>query len=252
LIHKISCKVISFFGLAALGACGSSDPFGAAPHTGIERLTAVPLASTTNVAPGAYNLGLAATKDTRLIVPSAASPTTAIPLVVMLHGAGGDELPLQPVIDAAALYHVAVLLPSSRSSSWDVARGGFGEDILLIDKALQETFRSVRVDPSRIAFAGFSDGASYALSIGIANGDLISHVIAFAPGFIAPVPRLGKSEFYIVHGTQDVVTSPRNTEDNFVPFLRALGYEVQFRTFDGGHQVTVPEVDRAFRWFLGL
>jgi phospholipase/carboxylesterase len=28
--------------------------------------------------------------------------------------------------------------------------------------------------------------ASYALSLGIANGNLFSHVLAFSPGFLAP------------------------------------------------------------------
>jgi predicted esterase len=35
---------------------------------------------------------------------------------------------------------------------------------------------------------GFSDGASYALSLGLANGDLFTHVLGFSPGFMR-VPR---------------------------------------------------------------
>ena len=38
------------------------------------------------------------------------------------------------------------------------------------------------IDPSRIAMAGFSDGASYSLSVGLANGDLFSAVFGFSPG----------------------------------------------------------------------
>jgi hypothetical protein len=34
-----------------------------------------------------------------------------------------------------------------------------------------------RIDPARLAFAGFSDGGSYALSLGVTNGDVASHVI---------------------------------------------------------------------------
>lgn len=32
--------------------------------------------------------------------------------------------------------------------------------------------------------AGFSDGASYALSLGLPNGNLFSHIVAFSPGFM--------------------------------------------------------------------
>jgi poly(3-hydroxybutyrate) depolymerase len=42
------------------------------------------------------------------------------------------------------------------------------------------------VDPQRICVSGFSDGASYALSLGLANGDLFTHVAAFSPGFMRP------------------------------------------------------------------
>ncbi len=31
---------------------------------------------------------------------------------------------------------------------------------------------------------GFSDGASYALSLGVPNGDLFTHIVAFSPGFM--------------------------------------------------------------------
>jgi hypothetical protein len=34
--------------------------------------------------------------------------------------------------------------------------------------------------------AGFSDGASYSLSLGIGAGDVFSHVAAFSPGFMTP------------------------------------------------------------------
>ncbi len=63
-------------------------------------------------------------------------------------------------------------------------RGGFGPDVRFIDKALSKVFGSYRIDPSHLAVAGFSDGASYALSLGLPNGDLFSHIIAFSPGFM--------------------------------------------------------------------
>jgi len=43
-------------------------------------------------------------------------------------------------------------------------------------------------DPARVTLGGFSDGATYALSIGLANGDLFPQVIGCSPGFIAQAP----------------------------------------------------------------
>ncbi|MFC4905039.1 hypothetical protein [Kocuria oceani] len=66
-------------------------------------------------------------------------------------------------------YRTAVLVPVSRGSAWDGVRDGFGPDVDVIDRALHRAFDAVAVDPERIGIAGFSDGASYALGLGLAN-----------------------------------------------------------------------------------
>ena len=76
--------------------------------------------------------------------------------------------------------------PQSQSSSWDVIRGGYGPDVQVMDKALQSVFERYSVNPQQCSIGGFSDGASYALSIGTTNGELFSHIIAFSPGFMRP------------------------------------------------------------------
>jgi phospholipase/carboxylesterase len=235
--------------LLMLAACGGDSGVNG-PISGRERLDSRPLATPTTMPAGTYSLSVSAIKDARLIIPAGAG-TNPIPLLVMLHGAGGDEAPVDVVAGAAVERGVAVLIPKSRQVTWDLALGGFGEDVTFINRALEETFRRVRVDPGHIVLAGFSDGASYALTLGIANGDLFSHIIAFAPGFMSPVNRVGSPAIFIAHGSQDVITSPRNSEQNIVPFLRTLGYIVQFHGFAGSHQVTAAETAVALNWFAG-
>ena len=76
-----------------------------------------------------------------------------------------------------------------------------------LDAALAEVFDRFRVDGERVAIAGFSDGATYALSLGIINGDLFKEIIAFSPGFIISSARkpLGAPRIFISHGTEDPV-----------------------------------------------
>ncbi|WP_373460293.1 hypothetical protein [Arthrobacter globiformis] len=69
----------------------------------------------------------------------------------------------------------------------------------MINQALERIFQLVLVDPNQIAVGGFSDGASYALGLGLANGGLFSRVIAFSPGFVPPVPRTGKPRLFVSH-----------------------------------------------------
>ncbi len=236
--------------IIAAAACSDSSAPRVTPVDGPERLSARPVAATTTVPPDTYQLGITTNKDAVLVVPATAT-SASVPLIVMLHGAGGGEPPINQVVATAHEFGVAVLIPQSRHSTWDAAMGQpVGEDVAHINRALEATFTRVRVDPARIALAGFSDGASYALMIGIANGDLFSHVIAFAPGFMNPVNRFGRPQIMIVHGTSDPITSARNSEENIAPFLRALGYSVNFHSFNGGHQVNAPESEFAVDWFL--
>jgi phospholipase/carboxylesterase len=235
---------------AGMAGCRSDSPVNVRPN-GREHLQATPIATTITGSPGTYALSVAATKDAVLIIPASVSTTAPVPLVVMLHGAGGGQPPLDQVIATAEQQGVAVLIPRSRQSTWDMVAGEIGEDVEIIDRALEATFARVKVDPNHIALAGFSDGASYALTLGIANGNLFSHVMAFAPGFLSPVDRSGRPAILIVHGNQDGILNQDNTIDNIIPFLRALGYSVEFHPFDGGHQVLAPESEFAFHWFLG-
>jgi predicted esterase len=131
-----------------------------------------------------------------------------------------------------------------------VILGAFGPDIDFIDHALAMAFSRCAIDPARIAVAGFSDGASYALSIGIANGDLFPDVIAFSPGFAAPGREHGQPRFFVSHGTRDTVLPINSTSRRVVPQLEDAGYDVRYREFDGPHTVS-PEIAReALAWFL--
>lgn len=200
---------------------------------------------------GLHPLGLAAGRDGLTYVPAGYRPDRAAPLVVSLHGAGGDARggidPLRALADQAGLLLVA---PDSRAATWDVIAGGYGPDVAFIDRALEQTFRRYAVDPGRVAVAGFSDGASYGLSLGLTNGDLFRHVVAFSPGFAAPATRRGAPRLFVSHGIHDTVLPIGSTSRRIVPRMRRDNLEVDYREFDGGHTVP-PEIAReAVSWLL--
>ena len=102
--------------------------------------------------------------------------------------------------------------------------------------------------PARVAIGGFSDGASYALSLGLANGDLFTHVIAFSPGFITPAPPAGRPPIFVSHGTEDQVLGIDVTSRRIVPRLKSAGYTVTYREFTGPHTVPTPIAREALEW----
>ena len=89
--------------------------------------------------------------------------------------------------------------------TWDAIRGRFGPDVRFLNRALGRVFDLVSVDPARLVIGGFSDGATYALSLGLINGQLFRKVAAFSPGFVVTGEPEGKPRVFISHGTHDDV-----------------------------------------------
>jgi predicted esterase len=95
--------------------------------------------------------------------------------------------------------------------------------------------------------SGFSDGGTYSLGIGRANGDLFTRVVAYSPGFLLGVEAVGKPPILITHGTSDTVLPIDATSRLMVPQLRSLGYAVDYREFDGGHAVPMSVLNELLR-----
>ncbi|RBY88162.1 phospholipase [Blastococcus sp. TBT05-19] len=172
------------------------------------------------------------------------------PLLVFFHGAGGEpRQSLAAVAGAATARGTAVLAPRSGSSTWDLIAGRVGRDVAVLDAALAQV--AERLPVSRCAVAGFSDGASYALSLGAANGDLFEAALAFSPGFAAPPVRVGRPRVWITHGTGDRVLPVDRCGRRVAAAFTAAGHDVTYDEFDGGHVVRPEGVVAALDWWLG-
>ena len=146
-----------------------------------------------------------------------------------------------------------LLAPGSHGPTWDLIpnRGRYGADIAAIDRALGHAFARCAVDTARVGVGGYSDGASYALSLGLANGDLFSHVLAFSPGFLAPTGHSGSPRIFVSHRTRDGWLPIDSCSRRIVPRLERSGYEVRYREFEGGHVVPPAIAREAASWFAG-
>jgi len=221
-------------------------------HEENTRLRAKPGASRPHaLAAGLRPLGLGQERDGLIVVPPGCRPEAPAPLLVLLHGAGADAACLLPAFreqaDAAGL---VILAPDSRGGTWDMILGQWGPDIAFLNAALEQVFSICAVQPDRIAIGGFSDGASYALSLGLANGDLFRHILAFSPGFAAPPAQHGAPRLFLSHGTRDNVLPIDRCSRPLQRRLERAGYEVRYREFDGEHSVPSAIQADAFRWWL--
>jgi len=184
-------------------------------------------------------------------VPESLDPNRPAPLIVTLHGAGGGPRSMIGLMTSYAdRIGAVVIAPQSRAQTWDVIDSTLGPDVEHVDELLAQTFASYTIDPKRIAVSGFSDGASYALTLGIGNGDLFTHVIAFSPGFMAGKSQVGAPRFFISHGTNDQVLPIERCGRRLARELKEARYDVTYREFTGGHAVPEPIAGAAIDWFM--
>ncbi len=170
--------------------------------------------------PGLHPLGLRPDRDALLYIPESAAKHEKAPLIVSLHGANrnadrGIEL-LRSLSDE---HGFLLLAPASEDGTWDAIFSPYGPDVDFINHSLARTFELRKVDPARIAMAGFSDGASYSLSIGLANDPVL------------PIE----------------VCSRR-----IVPGLQRAGYRVTYREFEGKHTLPPEVASEAMQWFMAM
>jgi len=194
---------------------------------------------------GERPLGIGRRRDGILYIPSTYEPTRPAPLVLCLHGAGGRAQNRVDALRADAERTGAVLVaPDSLGPTWDFLISGCGVDLERIDRALEAAFALLAVDPARVAIEGFSDGASYALSLGLSNGDLFSYVFAFSPGFVSNGSPVGSPCVFVSHGTRDTVLRV-SCSRRIAPRLSRAGYATIYREFDGGHTAPPDMVSEA-------
>ena len=200
---------------------------------------------------GQQPLKLGSDRDGVLYVPKNYKADVATPMVLMFHGAGGTGMGVNYTFEVADELGIIVLAPDSRDeATWDFLVHGYGEDVEFIGAALRDTYARCTVDRRRMAIAGHSDGASYALSLGLGTGDTFGKIMAFSPGVMQPAEVHGKPKIFISHGLSDPIMPIDVTSRKFVPRLKGLGYDVTYREYEGRHGVTPAVVREGFEWFL--
>ena len=189
-------------------------------------------------------------RDGLLYVPRSYKPGEPMPLLVLLHGAGNTALSTQYAYAHADDFGFIVLSPDSRDErTWDAILGTWGPDLEFIGQALKYARSQCAVVDSHIGLGGFSDGGSYALSMGIGNGDVFTKILGMSPGVMQPAAVRGKPKIWVSHGTSDPIMPIDLTSRKFVPRLKSLGYDVTYREYEGRHQLPAPIAHEAFAWF---
>jgi phospholipase/carboxylesterase len=192
-----------------------------------------------------------------LLTPVEIDPERRYPLITVLHGAGRqDEALAKAYRDEAEKRQALFLIPRSALPTWDLIASGERHDLDFLEYAFELIYRRYPVDFERQALIGYSDGASYGLSIALSNPRIFRAVMAWAAGFVVV-----DDTFVSAEDPRPAILMEHGTHDQVFPFqaialplrarLEAAGYKVHFRVDEGGRHFPSGDFQpEALDWFF--
>jgi phospholipase/carboxylesterase len=201
----------------------------------------------------------------RTFAPVGYEPRYAYPLIVFLHGQGGNEeqiLRLAPRVSRRNYVSIGLrgpvcLGPNRKGAlgfSWgDSSHRTLIEDYLL--GAIGETRRHYHIHSERIFLAGFAEGATLAYRMGMLFPEKLGGVIALngaMPREDRPLLRLPETRalrVFIGHGiANSVVPSSMVRADRRL--LYTAGIDVDMKTYPTNHRLHADMLRDINRWII--
>lgn len=192
------------------------------------------------------------------------SGTDRGPLLIMLHGLGGDEHAMSLLARSIPAAFTVIsprapiaiepgLFPGCTDRGYSWVRSAATLDRAVFAPAIDQLRRFIAAfDRTQVFLMGFSQGAALSYALSLAEPQLIAGVIALA-GFLpddapleqsAPFPRRG---YLIIHGIDDQIV-PIHHAHHARDVLLSLGAPVEYHAYPIGHKVAPQGLKDITRW----
>lgn len=192
-----------------------------------------------------------------LLTPSEIDPNRRYPLFTVFHGAGRqDAMLVKACRGEPDRRNAFFLVPRSVEPTWDLIVRGPRSDLDFLEYAYDLIARRYPIDPGRRVLIGYSDGASYALSLALSNPRVFEAALCWAAGFVVldrenvaegdPKPRI-----YLEYGTHDELFAFDQVALPMKQNLEQAGYSVEFSVDEGGrHWPSGSFQGEALDWYF--
>lgn len=181
--------------------------------------------------------------------------------IVLLHGTGGDEKSLMPIVDHLNTGYNVLSIRGSVNENGALryferkAEGVYDVDSLktnakeIINFILQAS-EEYGFDPEEVVFLGFSNGTNMALHILIAEDSPFNKAALLAPLYPLEVDMdqdLSDYTFFVSMGENDPI-SPMSENQRLLQILKDLNVNLT-NTWVNSHEVTIPMLQELKTWF---
>ncbi|GGL08521.1 alpha/beta hydrolase [Deinococcus radiotolerans] len=204
--------------------------------------------------------------------PPRSGPLHGAPVLVLLHGVGGNErnllplagqldprfavvsvrAPLQISPDGFAFFNVRFTPePVPDAAQAEASRAALTEFI-------PQLIQAHGFDPEQVFLLGFSQGAIIGASVTLSRPDLVAGLVMLSgrilpeaqPTF-APTEQVRGTNVFVAHGVHDAKLGIHHGRASHA-LLRDLGTQLTYREYDLGHEIAAPEVADVNAWLTPL
>jgi predicted esterase len=192
----------------------------------------------------------------RFFVPSNYDATKKWPLVVALHGMGGDENSFFTSYNNGEMKRIAeargylVVCPKGRAPA-SMYMGSAETDVIDVLKAMK---RDYSIDDDRVYLMGHSMGGYGTWSVAVNHPDLFAAIGPISGGgqplVMMGLKKITNVPWVVIHGDKDPTVSVEESR-KMVKAGKELGIEIKYVEVPGGNHsdIAVPGFKDIFDWF---
>ncbi len=192
----------------------------------------------------------------RIFVPANYDKSKKWPLIVALHGMGGDENSFFTAYNNGEIKRIAeargylIACPKGRAPA-SMYFGTAEKDVLDV---LKEVKREFSIDDDRVYLMGHSMGGYGSWSVAVNNPDLFAALGPIAGGgqpfVMMGLKKIAHVPWIVVHGDKDPTVSVEESR-KMVKAGKDLGIEIKYIEVPGGDHsnIVVPAFKEIFDWF---
>jgi phospholipase/carboxylesterase len=205
--------------------------------------------------PGLWQLPSQRGYASRVLTPLHYERNYAYPLIVWLHGAGGDESQVERIMPHVSLRNHAAAAPRAAGSVWEQTNAGIHHAERVVLEAIDAARSRLNIAADRIFLAGYQDGGVMALRVALRNPNHFAGAATLCGPFprgLQPLARLKEIRrlpLLMMYG-QEGRRYPVDAMCNDLALFHTAGLQVALRQYPCGDEMTTTMLQDLDSWIM--